>query len=166
MGECLRPLDPLLDLGRDFDYVSVWEHDRDPGNPLVAAGTRIAHPRSHSVLRALAHIGRLDRKDRGWITTGPCWTSLTLVYPNMCNEEWKSRLLSYCGGPWIKGPAIPCADTPLPMKILSSELFYPIHWSDISKNNIRPVPKHAFTLQHWSSTIRSEDKSTKEWNHS
>jgi len=152
--ECIRPLDPLLEFGMEFDYVSAWEHDRDPGNPLVAAGVQMAHARSPSVLRALARVGRLARlrSERGWVATGPCWTSLMIVHSNFCNESWKQQVLAFCGSPWQEGPDIPCASERLPMKILPSDLFYPNHWTDIASGHLRPIPKEAYMTQHWSST--------------
>lgn len=146
--ECLMPLDPLLDLGREFDYVSAWDHGFDRSSPFVATGVQMAHARSPTLLRALEYADRLNRfgGHGSWITTGPCWICLALVYPQWCDDEWKSRVLSRCGAPWIHGPQIPCAETKQPMKILPSDMFYPVRTEGVGGQRL---PKHVFTDHHW-----------------
>ena len=143
---CLKRMDPLLELGRTYDWVAAHEHEHDHSSVkrLVACGVQIAHPYSPSIYRALAHVPFIYLGKSAWTSTGPCLISQAIVYP--CGRETRPL----CGQAY--SDADEC-ERPAPLHLLPSRAFYPYHHSEV---HLMSRCKHSlaksYTLQHWSST--------------
>jgi len=143
---CLKRMDPLLELGRTYDWVAAHEHEHEHSRVkrLVAAGVQMAHPYSPSIYRALAHLPFIHLQAASWVSTGPCLISQAIVYP--CGRETRKL----CGKAYSDEDV--CERAP-PLHLLPSHVFYPYHHSEVHlMSRCEHSIAKSYTLQHWSST--------------